>query len=70
MNINLKPLAVLVPLSFAMAANAAEQLAALDTVVVTATRQAQRASEILSDVSVIDTEQIRSAGPNATITTC
>jgi vitamin B12 transporter len=67
MNINLKPLAVLVPLSFAMAANAAEQLAALDTVVVTATRQAQRASEILSDVSVIDTEQIRSAGPNATI---
>ncbi len=63
----LKPLAVLLPLTFLGCAQAAEQLAALDTVVVTATRQAQRASEILSDISIIENEEIKAAGPGATI---
>ena len=45
----------------------AEQLAALDTVVVTATRQAQRANEVLTDITVIEADEIRSAGPTATI---
>ena len=43
------------------------QLAALDPIVVTATRQAQRASVILSDVTVIESEEIRNAGPVTTI---
>jgi vitamin B12 transporter len=63
----LKPLAALLPLALSSVAGAAEQLAALDPVFVTATRQAQRASEVLSDVSVIEAEEIRNAGPNATI---
>lgn len=46
---------------------AAEQATSLDPVVVTATRQAQRASEALSDVSVINAEQIRTFGPAATL---
>lgn len=66
MNPRLKPLAALLPLIFVAPAEA-QQLAALDTIVVTATRQAQRASEILSDVTVIESEEIRSAGPTATI---
>lgn len=49
------------------AASAVEQLAALDPIVVTATRQAQRASELLSDVTVIEAEDIRKAGPTTTI---
>jgi len=48
-------------------AQAIEQLAALDPVVVTATRQAQRASELLSDVTVIESEEIRNAGPTTSI---
>lgn len=63
MNPRLKTLAGLlasIPVSQALAA---EQLAALDPVVVTATRQAQRASELLSDVTVIDSEEIHNAGP-------
>jgi vitamin B12 transporter len=63
----LKPMAALLALSFAPAAFAVDQLAALDAVVVTASRQAQRANEVLSDISVIDAEEIRSAGPGATI---
>ena len=64
----LKPLAAVLPLAFSSAtAWAAEQVAMLDSVIVTAARQAQRASEVLSDVSVIDAEDIRHAGPNATI---
>lgn len=61
-----KPLAALLPLIFAMPVEA-QQLAALDTVVVTATRQSQRANEVLSDVTVIEPEEIRKAGPTATI---
>lgn len=63
----LKPLAALLPLAFVAPANAVEQLAALDPVVVTAARQAQRASEVLSDVSVIEADEIRQAGPNTTL---
>ena len=64
----LKPLATILSL-LPICAVAAEtqQLASLDPVVVTATRQAQRASEILSDVTVIAAEEIRNAGPAATI---
>lgn len=63
----LKPLAALLPFAFFSQAQAVEQLAALDAVVVTATRQAQRANEVLSDISVIETAEIRSAGPAATL---
>lgn len=66
MNPRLKTLAALLPALFAIPAHA-QQLAALDTVVVTATRQALRTNEILSDVTVIETDEIRSAGPTATI---
>ena len=64
----LKPLAAILSL-LPITAVAAEtlQLAALDPVVVTATRQAQRASEVLSDVTVIEAEEIRNAGPAATL---
>ena len=37
---------------------------ALDAVVVTATRQAVRVNELLSDVTVIDREEIERAGPS------
>ncbi len=64
----LKPLAILLPLAFASnTALAVDQLAALDPVVVTAARQPQRANEVLSDVSIIEADIIRQAGPNATI---
>ena len=63
----LKPLAALLPFAFFSQAQAVEQLAALDAVVVTATRQAQRANEVLSDISVIDAAEIRNAGPVATL---
>jgi vitamin B12 transporter len=64
----LKPLVAALAIFPCVSAHAQQQLAALDTVVVTATRQAQRANEILSDATVIETEEIRSAGPTATIT--
>lgn len=41
--------------------------AAGDAVVVTASRQVQRANELLSDVTVVDREEIAKAGPTATI---
>jgi vitamin B12 transporter len=63
----LKPLAALLPALFALSSQAAEQLAALNTVVVTATRQAQRASDVLFDTTVIEREEIRAAGPTATL---
>lgn len=64
----IKPLALLLPLAFnATLAISAEQLAALDPVVVSASRQPQRASEVLADISVIDADEIRRAGPSATI---
>ncbi len=67
MHSRLKPLAVLLPLAFATQVQAVEQLALLDNVVVTATRQAQRSSEVLTDISVIAAPEIRAAGPNATL---
>jgi vitamin B12 transporter len=67
MKTRLKPLAAILPFAFLSTAYAAEQVAALGDVVVTATRQAQRSNEVLTDISVIDHEQIRAAGPNATL---
>lgn len=61
MNPRLKPLAALLPALFTLSAQAAEQLAALDTVVVTATRQAMRTSEILTDTSIIERRDIEAA---------
>lgn len=63
----LTPLAALLPLLFAAPAQATDKLAALDTVFVTATRQAQRASDVLFDTTVIEAEEIRDAGPTATL---
>lgn len=59
MNIRLKPLAALLPLTFALSA-AAET--SLDPIVVSATRQQARATELLSDVTVIDREEISRNG--------
>lgn len=57
----LKLLAVLLPLAFAFPVEA-QQLASLDPVMVTATRQPMRTSELLSDVSVIEQEELQQAG--------
>ena len=62
-----KPLAALLPLAFVLPAHSVEQLAALDSVIVTATRQPQRANEVLFDTTVIEAEEIRNAGPTATL---
>ena len=43
------------------------QTTALETMVVTAARQVQRASEVLVDFSVIDAQALRAAGPSATV---
>lgn len=67
MKFALKPLAALLPLAFVQPVAAVEQLASLDTMVVTATRQAQRASDVLFDTTVIESEEIRKAGPTATL---
>ena len=56
-----KPFAALLPLIFAMPAEA-QQLASLSSVVVTATRQAERTDEVLSDVTVIEADQLAQAG--------
>lgn len=55
-------LALLLPLAFANPLQAAEQLASLDTMVVTATRQPLRVNEVLSDISVIERSEIETAG--------
>lgn len=55
------PIALLIPLLFADLANGAELLA-LNTVQVTATRQAMRTNEVLSDVSVIERASLEQAG--------
>ncbi len=62
MNIRLKPLAVALPLALFQSLQAAEQLASLDTMVVTATRQPMRVSEVLTDTSVIERDEIEAAG--------
>jgi vitamin B12 transporter len=51
----------------ALAAAFPAQAATGDTVVVTATRQVQRANELLSDVTVVEREEIAQAGPTATV---
>lgn len=61
MHSRLKPLAALLPLCFSISATA-QQLTSLDPVMVTATRQPMRASELLSDISVIESEELRQAG--------
>lgn len=66
MNPRLKPLAALLPLTF-IAPVQAELLAALDPVVVTATRQSQRANEAIAEVTVIERQDIEQAGPSATL---
>lgn len=73
MNPKFRPAAAAVALATAFTAFAAdaesvsssEPLA--ETIVVTATRQVQRANELLSDVTVIGADEIRQAGPAATI---
>lgn len=62
MNFNLKPLAVLLPVALISSATATEQAVSLDQLVVTATRQATRTSELLSDVSTIEADELRQAG--------
>lgn len=62
----LKPLAALLPALFVIPAHA-QQLALLDPVVVTATRQTQRANEAIADVTIIDKQEIENAGPTTTL---
>jgi len=59
MHPRLKPLAALLPLMIGTQANAAMELAALDTVLVTATRSATRTDAVLSDVTIITEQEIR-----------
>lgn len=63
-----KPLAALLPLVFASTSQADTPLlvASLDPVMVTATRQAMRSSELLSDVTVVEPEELKQAG-NSTL---
>jgi len=63
-----KPLAALLPLVFATPSQADTPLlvASLDPVMVTATRQEMRTSELLSDVTVVETEELKQAG-NSTL---
>lgn len=65
MSIRLKPMAALLPLAFITPSQAAELLAALDPVVVTASRQPMRASEVLSDITIIERKEIESAGQSS-----
>lgn len=59
----IKPLAALLPFILTTPAQAETlQVASLDPVLVTATRQAMRSSELLSDVTVIDSEELIKAG--------
>ncbi len=55
------------PLLAQTAPDSAASAKTLPTVVVTATRQQQRANELLSDVSVIEREEIERAGPSTTL---
>ncbi|WP_265947101.1 TonB-dependent receptor domain-containing protein [Dechloromonas sp. A34] len=63
-----KPLAALLPLVFATPSQADTPLlvASLDPVMVTATRQEMRSSELLSDVTVVESEELKQAG-NSTL---
>ncbi len=63
MHPRIKPLAALLPLIFTVQAQAETlQVASLDPVMVTATRQAMRTSELLSDVTVVESEELAQAG--------
>lgn len=63
MNPRFKQLAALLPFIVTAQAQADTlQIASLDPVVVTATRQAMRSSELLSDVTVVDNEELAQAG--------
>lgn len=66
MHPRLKPLAAILPFAFIAPAQA-ELLAALDPVVVTATRQSQRANEAIAEVTIIDRQDIEQAGPSTTL---
>lgn len=66
MSPRLKPLAALLPLAF-IAPVQAELLATLDPVVVTATRQSQRANEAIAEVTIIERQDIEQVGPAATL---
>lgn len=66
MNPRLNPLAALLPFAFITPVHA-ELIAALDPVVVTATRQSQRANEAIAEVTIIDRQDIEQAGPAATL---
>lgn len=59
-----RPIAALLPLLFVAPLHAEDKL---DTIVVTATRQPMRASEVLADVTVIDREEIEKSGQNTII---
>jgi vitamin B12 transporter len=67
MNPRLKPLAALLPIALAPSAFAVEQLAYLDPVVVTATRQALQANEAIADITIIDKHDIEQAGSTTTL---
>lgn len=64
MQFNQTSLAILVPLCF-VSATQAQQLASLDPVMVTATRQEMRVSELLSDISVVEKEELNQAGQSS-----
>lgn len=66
MNPRLKPLAVLLPALFPLASYAEEAIQT-PTVVVTATRQAQRVDESIATVTLIDRADIEQAGPATTL---
>jgi vitamin B12 transporter len=67
LNFRLRPLACLLPVLLSTPLQAADKLAALDAVVVTATRQSARVNEVLADVTVLDREDLQNAGA-ATLT--
>ncbi len=66
MHSKLRSLAALLPLGIVASAQA-ETVAALDPVVVTATRQNQRVNEAIAEVTVIDRQEIDNAGPATTL---
>lgn len=70
MSVIQKPLAAAFGLlAFPIASVQAQQAqVSAETIVVTASRQAMQASELLSDVTVIERKEIAAAGPNASLT--
>jgi vitamin B12 transporter len=62
MNPRLKPLAALLPLILLPRHKLPSSFASLDPIMVTATRQPMRTSELLSDVTVVESEELAQAG--------